>query len=84
MPISVTVEQQRQIGGREFGRKFPKGGLDFLEVALVWTFPYEMLPKQTLGVIIQGPFWGQNKALSSQFEDTFKPPQATLSPLKPR
>ena len=30
-----------------FGRKFPEGGLDFLEVALVWKFPHGILPKQT-------------------------------------
>ena len=30
-----------------FGRKFPEGGPDFLEVALVWKFPYGVLPKQT-------------------------------------
>ena len=30
-----------------FGRKFPEGGLDFLEVALVWKFPDGSLPKQT-------------------------------------
>ena len=29
-----------------FGRKFPEGGLDFLEVALVWKFPDGSLPKQ--------------------------------------
>ena len=28
-------------------RKFPEGGLDFLEVALVWTYPHGILPKQT-------------------------------------
>ena len=30
-----------------FGRKFPEGGLNFLEVALVWKFPYGNLPKQS-------------------------------------
>ena len=30
-----------------FGRKFPEGDPDFLEVALVWEFPYGILPKQT-------------------------------------
>ena len=30
-----------------FGREFPEGGPDFLEVALVWEFPYGILPKQT-------------------------------------
>ena len=34
-------------GGGGFGRKFPEGGLDFLEVALVWKFPDGILPKQT-------------------------------------
>ena len=29
------------------GRKFPEGGPDFLEVALVWKFPDGILPKQT-------------------------------------
>ena len=52
-------------GGGGFGRKFPEGGLDFLEVALVWRFPYEILPKQTsqklvcLGtpqVLLRSPF----------------------------
>ena len=33
------------LGG--FERKFPEGGLDFLEVALVWKFPHGILPKQT-------------------------------------
>ena len=31
------------LGG--FWRKFPEGGLDFLEVALVWKFPHRFLPK---------------------------------------
>ena len=30
-----------------FGGKFPEGGLNFLEVALVWKFPYGNLPKQS-------------------------------------
>ena len=30
-----------------FGRKFPEGGLNFLEVALVWKFPYGSHPKQS-------------------------------------
>ena len=30
-----------------FWRKFPEGGPDFLEVALVWKFPYRILPRQT-------------------------------------
>ena len=30
-----------------FARKFPEGGLDFLEVAWVWKFPRGILPKQT-------------------------------------
>ena len=30
-----------------FGRKFPEGGLNFLEVALVWKFPYGNHPKQS-------------------------------------
>ena len=32
-----------------FGRKFPEGDLNFLEVgvALVWKFPYGNLPKQS-------------------------------------
>ena len=30
-----------------FGRAFPEGGLNFLEVALVWKFPYGNLPKQS-------------------------------------
>ena len=30
-----------------FRRKFREGGLNFLEVALVWTFPYGNLPKQS-------------------------------------
>ena len=34
-------------GGGGFGRKFPEGGPDFLEVALVWKFPDWILPKQT-------------------------------------
>ena len=29
------------------GRKFPEGGLNFLEVALVWKFPYGSHPKQS-------------------------------------
>ena len=29
------------------GRKFPEGGLNFLEVVLVWKFPYGNLPKQS-------------------------------------
>ena len=33
------------LGG--FERKFPEGGLDFLEVALVWKYPHGTLPKQT-------------------------------------
>ena len=33
------------LGG--FERKFPEGGLDFLEVALVWKFPHGILAKQT-------------------------------------
>ena len=36
----------REFGGG-FGRKFPEGGLDFLEVALVREFPYGVLPRQT-------------------------------------
>ena len=35
----------RKFGG--FGRKCPEGGLNFLEVALVWKFPDGILPKQT-------------------------------------
>ena len=31
----------------EFGQKFPEGGLNFLEVALVGKFPYGNLPKQS-------------------------------------
>ena len=27
--------------------EFPEGGLDFLEVAVVWKFPYRIPPKQT-------------------------------------
>ena len=34
-------------GGGGVGRKFPEGGTDFLEVALVWKFPYGILSKQT-------------------------------------
>ena len=30
-----------------FARKFPEGGLDFLELALVWKFQDGSLPKQT-------------------------------------
>ena len=30
-----------------FGRKFPEGGLNFLEVALVWKFPNGNHPKQS-------------------------------------
>ena len=30
-----------------FGRKFPEGGLNFLEVALVWKFPHGNHPKQS-------------------------------------
>ena len=30
-----------------FGRKFPEGGLNFLEAALVWKFPYGNHPKQS-------------------------------------
>ena len=30
-----------------FGRKFSEGDLNFLEVALVWKFPYGNLPKQS-------------------------------------
>ena len=34
-----------EVRGRS-GGSFPEGGLDFLKVALVWTFPYRTLLKQ--------------------------------------
>ena len=38
-----------------FGRKFPEGGLNFLEGALVWKFPYRNLPKQSSKMFASEP-----------------------------
>ena len=46
VPGKAPGGTSRKFGGG-FGRNFPEGGPDFLEVALVWKFPYGIFPKQT-------------------------------------
>ena len=44
----IPADDLRLLGSSGgFGRKFPEGGLNFLEVALVRKFPYGNLPKQS-------------------------------------
>ena len=49
LPASLVTGRAPGGTSRKFGfeRMFPEGGLDFLEVALVWKFPYGSLSKQT-------------------------------------
>ena len=64
----------RRSGG--FGQKFPEGGLDFLEVALVWKSPYGILPKQTSKKFAsEPPEILRSPSRSGRFERGFKPQQ---------
>ena len=50
-----------------FGRKFPEGGLNFLEVVLVWKFPYGNLPKQSSKKFASEPPQTSKKSLQKRF-----------------
>ena len=65
-----------------FGRKFPEGGVDFLEVALVWKFPDGSPPKQTSKKFASEPPKTSKKSLQKRFHGEAGP--STVLKLSPK